>query len=496
LVARTAFASGQTGITSGLAVSVNGVNCDAVANWEGGDPRTTYGANVNASRIDYATLQLDFPLVPAAPIQSWLSDFTRGANPMRSLTLSEFVNDQVVETITLPSAGLFEVRVAGLDTTTVAAPHAVLSIQPALSSRSSITQHKLATAALGSVTGRGAPAVSSFRFTVSGLAGSTPLVRIDDIVLKLSGGNAAVANAGSTGQLMPGTLVLTMRSTDGAIWRAWRDSVMDYTTTSAHGPVADVRTATLEFLLGSGTASTFQLQFTGVALMRFSHLNSAEQFSQVELAYKGVTVGTDAAAAGTSATSPSPTANPPASPTPADSNPAARVPALITAVPPTPTRPPLDPTLVPRGSISTAADAPGAPVAPVSGAKATNQIDTPLAARAMQADKGARDPRGFPRPDGLVRTAFSASTYLWSGKEAQTESASYTSALSFDALVQSYRAAAEAAGAKLISSSESGDVSTRRVMLMTWRINGSDVDLRIYSTKTGGSEASISIVTK
>jgi hypothetical protein len=111
--------------------------------------------------------------------------------------------------------------------------------------------------------------------------------------------------------------------------------------------------------------------------------------------------------------------------------------------------------------------------------------------RGDPADQGARDPKEFPRPAGLVRQSFTGRYY----ERSSTEEASYSSATDLDSLSERYHKAAKAAGWTRTGLNESGNTPDKRMIMMEWQRDKTVADLRLYAAKTG-SAVSLAVTAK
>jgi hypothetical protein len=97
------------------------------------------------------------------------------------------------------------------------------------------------------------------------------------------------------------------------------------------------------------------------------------------------------------------------------------------------------------------------------------------------ADLGLRDPKGFPRPAGLVRQNFSNVDYVSSS----TEESSYNSKRPIKDVLEDYVRLLKASGWSKTRSSDSGAEPESRMILMDLQKDRMTADLRLYATKDG-----------
>jgi hypothetical protein len=98
-------------------------------------------------------------------------------------------------------------------------------------------------------------------------------------------------------------------------------------------------------------------------------------------------------------------------------------------------------------------------------------------------DAGLRDPSAFPRPAGLVRKDFSSN----SDPSRLNETANYSTASDFDAIVENSTQTATAAGWKEMSRSEKGASPKDRTTMILWERGNVKVDQRFYATPDGNT---------
>lgn len=121
----------------------------------------------------------------------------------------------------------------------------------------------------------------------------------------------------------------------------------------------------------------------------------------------------------------------------------------------------------------------------------TPTTTTPTKTTTNANDVGLRDPAGFPRPIGLIRTAYSKSD----SDSRLSESAGYSSEQEVDALLEAYLKILSGDGWKKESLSESGNSPADHMILSYWRKDKMQADLRLYAAKKG-STVSLSLTTE
>lgn len=105
-------------------------------------------------------------------------------------------------------------------------------------------------------------------------------------------------------------------------------------------------------------------------------------------------------------------------------------------------------------------------------------------------DSGLRDPAGFPRPDGLTRTAYAKTDLDYR----LSETANYKSDQEVAVLLEHYSKVLGADGWKRQSLNESGSSAADAMILSYWRKDNVEADLRLYAAKPG-STVSVSLTT-
>ncbi len=233
-------------------------------------------------------------------------------------------------------------------------------------------------------------------------------------------------------------ILVTMAAGRAADWIAWRDTSLGLGTAGAITP--QKKDASLQFLDSAQSPGPFGLRLEGLQIIRTTRIADAgSELNKVlaEMLCDRITVASGAATA--PATTTAPAAQPPAEPTTPDDKPA-----------------------------------------------------TPAASATSSADQGERDPADFPRPEGMERQTFVAS----SSQTQQREYATYSAKAGYDDMLARYDRLVEKAGWKPAYRTASGDSPEKRMIIIEWHRAGSEsvAEVRIYSAKSG-STVSVTVTT-
>jgi len=388
------------------------------------------------------------------------------------------------------------------------------------------------------------PLASNFRFSLDGL----PSTRVATVAA-LSAQRASTTDSigilreptASVGKLTLANLVITVSAADLAPWQAWADSWM----VQGHHLEADEKNASLTLLAPDMTTTVLPISFSHVGLVRLSPpTNSVNNSSvakfEVELYFESASVSTGITSSSTtsSTNSGTPPSTPPAT-SPTASTPAATSPAATTdstpgtspnsdaatsqtsgtatstssnpnatsgaststgttSTPATSTKdltpatlnparqPTASTTLTPRATeLTPVAKSPLAAATTGTAAAAT----TPTAG-GDPADQGARDPREFPRIEGLVRKSYTS----FDREGTSEETVVYTAKAGIDDVLGRYESTMKSAGWEEARKNESGSANDlTHYYHLKWTKTVQEVDLRFTQTKSGGTELIIAV---
>ncbi|WP_414665120.1 hypothetical protein [Horticoccus sp. 23ND18S-11] len=411
-------------------VAIDGQVCPGLRTWSGGEPRAVVNGSTRAvTGAEFAPLRLEFDLPMAAPVQAWVSDLLAGRTSRHTVLLTESNANRVpIRSVDLREAVLTQVRFEELNATAKVAAAVTLVIRPGY--RTKVGPTAMTVPVLNKARALG----SSFRFSVPGLP-STGVSRVAPLVI---GGD--LATGGQSSQPLAGVanVVIAVAAVDAQAWRDWRDAVLGFGPQPAISPMP--MSGDLTYLSTDLKTELMNLHFDGLSIVEITPLPATASGGagiEVELACAKVSLAPPTPSTGTSPVSPAAPAPSPA-PTPTETKPAT---------------------------------------------VATAENTSPK-------DLGARDPKGFPRPAGLVRESYK-STII----PTQTfESAYYQSTLPFDELSAAYLAAAKADGWKAQSQSESGDIPSRRLLMVDFIKGEARAHVRVYG-RDQGSSSSVEVTT-
>lgn len=411
-------------------VAIDGQVCPGLRTWSGGEPRAIVSGSTRAvTGAEFTPLRLEFDLPMAAPVQAWVSDFLAGRASRHTVLLTESNANRVpVRSVDLREAVLTQVRFEELAAVSKTAAAVTLVIRPGY--RTKVGPTALTVPVLNKARALGA----SYRFSVPGL----PATRVSRIAPVVVGGD--VATGGQSSQPLAGVanLVIAVAAIDAQAWWDWRDAVLGFGPQPAITPMP--KSGDLTYLSTDLKTDLMNLHFEGLSIVGITPVPATASGGagiEVELACASVSLASPTPSAGAAPVSPAAPAPSPA-PTPTETKPAT---------------------------------------------VATADNTSPK-------DLGARDPKGFPRPAGLIRESYK-STII----PTQTfESAYYQSALPFDELSAAYLAAAKADGWKAQSQSESGDIPSRRLLMVDLIKAEARAHVRVYG-KDQGSSSSVEVTT-
>lgn len=426
-------------------VVINGEVCSEVTEWSGGDLTATVveAAPANGSikkhvsniTIDPIVIKAALPL--SAGLSGCLSDLCAGrTNPVTMLLFGSEPQPRQASNTVLLEARFPGLNASAKDIYEITLVFGAETVRPAAGAIRPVAQ-----------TARSSRTLAS-NFTVAiGTVDASRVVSIEPFVISRSVGTDAIGAlrdpAIAVGPTRFSNITIVTNNASVASWRTWRD---DFLINGNHLEANEIEGA-LTLLAPDMKTPQLVLQLHHVGLIRLADIPASGTTiarSAANLYCEQITV----APAGTvRAATPSASPPAPATPTPATTNPAATSPA--TAATPEP---------------------------------------PPAAMPAREA--GLRDPAGFPRPDGLVRTSYSKTDY-----ETQLrETANYSSVRTVDAVLESYLKVLAGDGWKKESINETGSSPSDQMVLSNWSKGRSQVDLRLYGAKSG-STVSVTVTT-
>jgi len=141
------------------------------------------------------------------------------------------------------------------------------------------------------------------------------------------------------------------------------------------------------------------------------------------------------------------------------------------------------------------ATAPGATVSTPTSRGATTSIAFATAPQLTSnpADKGARDPKDFPRPERSLRASYNS---IWQKSHSQ-DVATYESAVALEALQAFYMQHLEAGGWELVGKVENEPVpGTGRQLVLNWTNGQRSAAITLVEIKPGSSEIRVSLMTR
>lgn len=368
-------------------LSINGVTCPELVSWSGGDASARVvveSAGVGATpkkhiaNVVYEPIIIEVVLPLSRALQNSLSDLCANRTTTQTLLLTNSDGTQLQAT----NALLTEARFPPLDSTGKAAWRLTLVFRPESS-------HPVTSGATGSGRGGGRSARSSnFRLTLAGLPGNQ-VSHIEAFTITRA---AAVGGVGDQRDYtaIPGStqipdLSVTVAHAGLTDWAGWRDDFV----VQGNSDDAKEKSGSLDILAYDLQTVMLPLQLLHVGIRRLAlvpGLGEGPDTYRAELYCESMSVAsvpvtgttTPTSTMGTPATTPAP-ATPPAETAPADSKAPAKEPAKT-----------------PETAATESAPAP-ADTPAVKSETATNLKD-----------KGSRDPADFPRPEGTIRTQYSA----------------------------------------------------------------------------------------
>jgi len=438
LPASAAIVSPSTSGSASLHVELDGAPAGIFDEWSGGDQILAYTSDLSAlSGVSIVPLQFGLPADLGPAFQSLLRDFFQGSRATHVLRMEEWTGDRSKPVTRADEALVTEVKLCGLDAAEAKTAGSSLMLVLTPGSVRADSGKVLVKDAGKARRTRGN---FSIRFSGGALPSASDASRIrgySDIVIR--GDKGRPANVGP--------IVLKINPAFGASFAAWRDAVL------AGNVAGNRRQMTLEFLDAAMKGVQLSFAFNDVLPVRVAR-SADGGLLEVELAAKSVSLAT------------APTASVPESSEPTEPGPATPVTPVEPATPSTPVVSPVSP-LADR-TLKPLADRPvvGTPVLP---------------AVADSADLGLRDPKEFPRPEGLVRQNFSSIDYVSSS----TEESAYASKRPIKDLLEDYLLLLKESGWTKTRSSDTGAEPETRMILMDLQKEKMTADLRLYATKDG-----------
>jgi hypothetical protein len=447
--AATSLASISTSAKSTLII--DGVACDRVLSWEGGDrrgtlltqPSSTGGVatkSIANTAIAPLVLQVSLPLSPQ--LAAVVNDLCSARFVRHTLVV---VDDNSTGVATaafeLSNALLSRVTFPALDATSSAIDPVKLVFDAERSNSIAVPSAR----AISSV----ARSVSTFQLSIDGVDASRT-VRIEPITISV---HASAETIGDTRSYTAApasvdfsTLGVTVSAASEASWKAWwTDFVVNGNATDGNE-----KNAVLRLIDSSGAPMNLALNFTHVGILRLSRpvgtagvaskLDAEMYFEGLSLNAPTATSSTSSAstAAQTAATDPAAATNPPATDTTATNATGSSSTSTDSGTAASSTTG--APSSTVANSTSIASRTPTTTDVPL--VSSTTNLSAAQKALLNPADVGSRDPAQFPRVDGLTRTSYEGtfqSTYT-------SEGANYTSTEAIEQLVARVDAAAKAAG--------------------------------------------------
>lgn len=490
--------------TSGKSVLIiDGVACDRVLSWEGGDIRgsvvtqalATGGPatkTVGNSAVAPLALQVSLPL--SSQLATLINDLCSGRFTRHTVQLVDYNSTGVATAaFELSNAMLSEVTFPAFDaTTSVIEPMKLVfaAEQSRPVGAPGTTSVSLATRS-----------VSTFQLSVDGVDASRTM-RIEPITVTLhtsteSPGDAR-AYTTTPSSVEFSTLRITFSATSATSWNAWwTDFVLN-----GHAMDENEKNAAVKLIDSSGAPMNIALNFTHVGILRVSRPPATSGVAtklDAEMYFEGLSLGSPTATS--SASSASTATDTTASTDNANSATSADTSATDAAATNATNSPP--PSTESATAASTGTAGPSAPTALSSPSIASRTISTtevPLVSSTTTQstalktvlnlnpdDVGSRDPAQFPRVEGLTRTYYSGT--FQTGYT--SEQATYTSTDPIEQLVARVDAAAKAAGWTMTTVTESAPDGEKRVA-EAWVKGGASVSLSYQQpVKATGTQMSV-----
>lgn len=438
---------------SSLHVELDGAPAGIFDEWSGGDQILAYNSDLSAlSGVSIVPLQFGLPADPGPALQSLLRDFFQGSRTTHVLRMEEWTGDRSKPLTRADDVVVSELRLCALDAaeTKTAGSSLVLVVTPG-SVRADSGK------VLIKDTGKARRTRGNFSVRISGGAlpssgDSSRISGYSDIVIRSDKGNPASV----------GPIVLKINPAFGASFAAWRDAVL------AGDVTGNRRQMTLDFLDASMKGVQLSFAFKDVLPVRVARSADGGHL-EIELTAKSVSLAAAPTAPAPGSGEPSASTEPTEPSEPSPATPVAPVDPATPVAPVEPSTPVVSP-------VSPLADRTLKPIAdrPVVGSPV-------LAAVGDNADLGLRDPKEFPRPEGLVRQNFSNIDYVSSA----TEESAYTSKRPIKDLLEDYLRLLKESGWTRTRSSDSGAEPETRMILMDLQKGKMTADLRLYATKDG-----------
>ncbi|MEO6002988.1 MAG: hypothetical protein ABIZ04_06350 [Opitutus sp.] len=480
----TSYGGGSTTLT------INGVPCGQVQSFEGGDARTSViletasGSAMpkkHIAGVSYAPIKLvvGFPL--PQPVVNCINDLLANLHSRQTLLIAQYDFDRqaVGAPLQANNASLTEVRLPVFDAADTGAAYVTLIFAPQSTQVSTLPAPPFPTA----VTNTKIIRASDYKILFGSLP-TTRVSRIEPIVIKLPTESSPAEFS---------NVILTVSRADWADWAAWRDSFVVNGTNDD----ASEKSGSLE-LQSTATSSTpaavlLKLQFSHVGIIRAAPLpvvtatDGAAKF-QTELYYESAAIVAAPPPPLTAVTAVAPTTATPAgsaTPAPVSTSPVGSTPVASSPVSE------IAPIVVPTAPAQTIPTL-GTPIGEVAPAP-TVRTPGALVGATSTTDQGARDPKDFPRPAGVVRKSYSSITQRGSLQEI----AIYTSPEALDPLEEIYMKNLAAAGWELNTRFEDNQaVGRMHQIILNCKRKLDTVTVTLTEVKAGGSEITVNLTSK
>ena len=486
--------------SSAVSVTIDGVACGVVQNWEGGDARAAVvavGGAKHLANLTYDPLRLELPLPPPPPVVIWINDLCANRTTRKTVQVTEY--DQAgapKHSIVAIGALLTEVRFPVFDAsvggrTTVVLVIAVEQVDPAAAPAQS-------SAGAG---GAGSTDSAHFQLRIDGL-NAAMASRIEPIHVTLPVSTEAVGAqrdyAKTTGTTQFSNLTFTIADSAAAGLRAWFDNF----AIKGNNSDAEEKNASIDLIDLTGKSALFGLQFSHAGIMRMTRLPATGDTmarDQMEIYFEGLTVGSPAASSSSSSSlaqsgQAAQTANEEVA---SASGPAGRdglatqetTTALTGSTGVSRTAALADRPIADR--TATLSPAAATAIGPVSTteppARSTDAVTS--SNTTSPADQGTRDPVDFPRVSGLTRLSY-AGTFT---KDYTNESATYITTEDVYKLMQRITEAASAAGWEQLNLSESGAGPNGRSVGAEWNKGLTRAQVGCSDRREGGTTVNLTV---
>ncbi|MEO6003736.1 MAG: hypothetical protein ABIZ04_27430 [Opitutus sp.] len=465
-------------LTSSTILAIDGVPCDRLLSWEGGDLRggaVTQGTK-SASGPSVAPLVIQVGFPASSQLTGLINEMCSGQTAPHTLTLIDYDSGGLAAAaLQLGGAVLMEVVFpAFIATTTPVGPVKLVfaADKSGAVAPSSIT--------LGSTPG--SSSATTFQLAVDGLDGRG-VQRIEALTISRPSRSDPTPRFSS--------LQVTLQASTATTWKTW------YTDFVVNGNNGGEKHGALTMVDASGRPMETALNFQQLGMLRLSRPPGSHGLAtsaEIEMYVGGLMVSKPAG------TTPQANTEAPANST---LNGVASDVPLTTATLATPlpttssvTGVPVEPVLttatlatpVPTSSTSVTSVDSRTLVTDVP-LKTANPATSPaLATVTNPADQGSRDPAEFPRVSGLTRVQYSG-TYQ---KTYTSEQATYTSTDAIYQLVARVDAAAKAAGWSM-TTLEEGTFSSGKSVAEGWTKLGGTVSVSYREQPAGGTQFALQV---